>query len=301
VRFYLDSNVYQALVASGEVEATKKWLAQAGHKVLASDTNRIEAERIPSDGERAQRLTALVALADEVLLPEGFVAAREVASEIRLVHPVWMRRRADTETISRFLNDTRRKWRAIRDDARTYPRHEHQQGLVAAGAGLVRVMQREARKQIVAGAAAAPTLLSDSELDQYWRVQNMAVWWNALRGVEVSRDYREFLMPYLTGEVDRSDWQRFWLAEASGERVVVNRALALADYWQRFAAITAGNAQDAIHASHLLDADCLVTADRDFHKVLLLLSPHLRDAARPVYLNKSLGAPYLPQLESLSS
>jgi len=111
--------------------------------------------------------------------------------------------------------------------------------------------------------------LNDPE--QAWRVNCLQVWHNAVvNRVPASRDYVDYLGPYLRPEAFKDDRKTadFWLREVDSTRMPLNRSSGLAHYFQLEHKISHGNPCDTLHACYLLNVEVFVTADTAFAKVL---------------------------------
>src|SRR5262249_7343988 len=106
-----------------------------------------------------------------------------------------------------------------------------------------------------------------------------------------SRDYLDYLGPYLKKEALRDKWDAasFWLDDVDGARTKLNRAIGLAQHFQVSRKLQASNADDVLHAAYLLEAEVFVTADRRFALVLNDVAGFIGLCARIEYIRREEG------------
>jgi hypothetical protein len=71
--------------------------------------------------------------------------------------------------------------------------------------------------------------LDPSDPEIFWRIDGLMVWYNAIEGRDPScRDYHDWLAPYVkSGSFRDPSYQSFWLQEASGDAMPLNRLVGL--------------------------------------------------------------------------
>ena len=141
--------------------------------------------------------------------------------------------------------------------------------------------------------------LADPEV--FWRVESLVVWYNAIEGRKPSsRDYFDWLAPYLKpGSFKDPSYHSFWLHEASGEEMPLNKLVGLVNFYQLEHKVTHGNAADQLHACHWLRQDLFLTADSAFHNVLAqIANVHFPRTPKPVFIDRQ-GSSCVTQVESI--
>jgi hypothetical protein len=301
VQLYLDTNVFDHVLAAGEADRLATWLQAEGHTVLLSSMHLSEAIAIPDAAKRRELIAFLTGLPRRHLPPVGYLHAAELRAEVERCRPGWLRHFPDTSRVSYWLNGDKRRWvEAKRDPDRLAEQFLGSYRPVAEGGiAAVREAQKEMRQALVAGATHTPGFgfggyevatpgarLNDAEL--WWRRGCLTAWYTALiLRPEVMRDYYDYLAPYLIlDRIEEADFSRFWLNDADRLALRRNATASLIDWAQLRRKITHGNAADALHATYLFDADYLITGDRAFFEALTTL-PDLGDAGLLVLTARS--------------
>ncbi len=306
MRVYLDTNVYSMAASLGDVEALHASCKRGGIQVLASAENLLEILAIPDDNDRRREMTALTRIASKFeQTPLSYRHAMEVLYELRRLRPQWVRSPVGYRKAKAFLAAHREGWRQARrgevppSEAFAAYRRDAESGIDRA-----RQHQRglkEFRKEDVGdawflavgegNAAAEPLERIDlTDADQAWRLDCLGVWQNAIiRKDPASRDYRDYLGPYLTDSalLDETSVVSFWLHEVDSLRMPLNRICGLATYFQLRHKIGHGNPLDGLHAGHLIDVDCFVTADRAFFAVCEAIGRVVNSVARIRLMNRA--------------
>ena len=121
--------------------------------------------------------------------------------------------------------------------------------------------------------------MSDPEV--FWRVESLQAWYEAIEMRPASRDYDDWLSPYLKrGSFRDPSYQSLWLEEASGATMPLNRLIGLVKFYQLAQKVTHVNAADQLHAGHWLRSDLFLTADRPFHSVLTRIAVYTSQITR---------------------
>jgi hypothetical protein len=276
---YFDTNVYSLIATTGEAGRLRAWLDENGVTVFASMDNLMETWATPRASTMELQLQAITTVARRFeRLPQPYLHAKEVLIELQRFRPGWIKPRPQTRGISRYLRTHACHWNCAK--AGRLPdqeSHAAYQKLYSSGAERALEAQRAAKRvgdddAVFLGEAGRfglqPVVKVDlRDAEQAWRITCLTAWHAAI--VErrpSSRDYLDYLGPYLTTEAfrDKQDAASFWLAEVDGARMKLNRAVGLAQHFQVFRKLQASNAGDIIHAAYLLEAEVLLTADRRF-------------------------------------
>ena len=289
MKLYFDHNIYARIVERDETGKVEGWLQATTNQILPSAVTMLEALRISSDADRADRIGTIMRLCPTFPTPHAFLDAREIRDELRGVRPSWLRARPETAAIDLHLNDHRNQWRSMRaDPSYRSPLFGRVEAVLNPGVGLVRGSHRAGR----AGLQPQMDEMDSREelavvLDAMWRVESMEVWHGALFDRNpMMRDYWDYLSPYLVPlEITGDDWQRLWLNDVRAEHLPRARTLALAGYFQQRHSISPGNALDTLHAVGLLYCDIFLTCDKALHSALVELRPWLPQGGRPLLLD----------------
>jgi hypothetical protein len=139
-----------------------------------------------------------------------------------------------------------------------------------------------------------PIIDAYPELERYVRAQLFHDWSLLLtEPINVSAE-TEWLAPLLDlttmFRAPREDWQRFCIVETDLVRVPMNHVSVLVEYCQHGRQVTFGNTVDRIHACHLVDFDCVVSADKDFYDVMTAMLSLVTVPGKPVYLDRAAGS-----------
>jgi hypothetical protein len=120
--------------------------------------------------------------------------------------------------------------------------------------------------------------------EAYWRTASAVNWWASLHDDRPLDDYRDWLAPYVdTRRINSDDWATLWIREIQPVR---DRLLRFVEYLQTESRVDAGNFEDLLHASYMLDVDVLVTSDVRFHYYLSELARQswMKNSAIPMLL-----------------
>jgi hypothetical protein len=299
VRVYFDNNVYSRIEAEGSADTLKGWLKDTGATLRVSDTLMTEAFRISDPATRARRFEVITTLATEYPRPGLFLSTRELVAAIQRHRSTWLRRKPDTDFISRFLNLDRNTWRRLRADPAYVPEGlEKPIGILHGLLGEVRDGQRKTRRRLRASGTPLTEALDPSGADQYWRTAAALQVVRLLFADEALRPYARLLLAYLDkAMITPADFASFFKDEVEDVELPRHRISGIADYFQRRYEVTTGNFMDLGHATEMLEVDVVFTRDTTFHKVLEDVAKHLPVRGAPVLLSSQ--APVVEQLEAV--
>jgi hypothetical protein len=299
VRVYFDNNVYSRIDDEGSVNAVEGWLKEARARLRVSESLMAEVFRISDPGARARRFEVIATLATEYPRPGTFLWTRELIAAIQRHRPTWLRRKPDTEFVSRFLNFDRNTWRRISADPAYVPAGlDKPLGVLHDSVGEVRDGQRKTRQRLHASGTSLPEALEPSGADRYWRTAAAVQVVRLLFADEAFRPYARLLLAYLDkSKITPDDFASFFRDEVEDVELPRHRISGTADYFQRRYEVTTGNFMDLGHAAEMLEVDVLFTRDATFHRVLEDVSRHIAVRAAPVLLSSK--AHVVEQLEAL--
>lgn len=305
---YFDTNLYKYIVECGEVPFVADMLRKHKLKLLASLSNLTELLANPNEDQMFKEVKSLRAISDfHEEIPQPYLHAKEVLMAISRLRPKWLRPLIDRRQIDYYLKEKRLLWARVRRS--DYPvddppflayRHTAETGISE-----IRNLQRTIRSELLKGnnlwemriqrksinidleQSVVPVDWDDPEI--WWRTDCMATWFESLVRLQPAlRDYNDFLSPYVDAEkFIGDDYSQFWMKDVKAKWVPRNRLMALAGFYQLKRKITHGNAEDLNHASHLLDVDYFLTADKSFYGVLQDVTRHFDKSGSPVLINRS--------------
>jgi hypothetical protein len=302
MNIYFDTTIYDFIVRKQEEIAVRQFLDHNGLRVRVSSDNIYEMLATPKPDHQLAQIAAVVIIADHYEdRPASWQHAEEVRAEIARCQPGWLRYAPSKKLLrkaERFLVEHRNLWHKIKS-------------LQLPSPGAVTIYERDARtgrehvmnfqnqmKEFVRSKEARFTSYNGTTpiaqhrkltAEEFWRDDCMHVWFNALVKKErASRDYADWLSPYLKDEAFlRDSYFTFWLEDVDPARVPKNHVVALTSYYQMHYKLSFGNAGDQIHATHLLDVDLFITADKRFHWILdKIVTNHYPEKQRPILISR---------------
>jgi hypothetical protein len=233
----------------------------------------------------------------------AYVHAREVLAEARRLRPSWVRRTVFSKKARRFLEARTKEWERARrgwvpaDDLQAESRRDFEAGVKRSREA--QKAQRKARYSPdtkltlmrISPEGLVPVMempLDDPE--KSWRLDCLLAWRTAIvERIPASRDYYDYLAPHLREGAfkDDADYRTFWLEQVQASQVPANRVSGLVHHFQMGHKISHGNAGDALHARHLLDAEIFVTADQALAGVLQEVAAITDGCARVRLIDRS--------------
>ena len=311
IQLYFDTNIYSFIREKREMAQVADVLAAHPCVLVASSANLFEMFAIEDRSKQAQEVGVLVGLADEFERhPDSWLHAFELRGEIKRLRPKWFRPVVSKRRIRGFLKGHQELWK----EAKTGILPPH--GAFAAfkrdfevGVAQSPTAQKDLRQDILSSQTDYALVSSSGRVisvdttdpETYWRVDCFLVWYEAIEGGNpASRDYADWLAPYSRRGCFREDsYPTFWLTEARGEAVPLNRLTGLVAYYQLLRKISHGNAVDQLHSGHWLRSDLFVTADKAYHQVLTDVATH-HYPRRPLPVLADRSAPsFVSQLKTL--
>jgi hypothetical protein len=303
ITVYFDNSVLDPIAAQRVGGRVKKLLKEHRAVAFASIQNLIEFFRIDLDDDlRAQRIRTLLQVArireDEPLLYQDI---RALVAQIRKHHPDWINDKPNEFRIRKELNDAKIVW----DRLKSNPEHRPP-GFLRSRRWLKGVigesMSRHRRRgQIPKPGSALSAAFEDPSFDLrmqplfralpapegHWREHMGLAYWAALAANdELGSNLKDWLGPYLRLErVGTEPWMRFWLAELDATAIPRMRVEGMTDYFQE--KVDSGNAGDIEHAGYGVGRDFLLTADKDFHRILKLVEQQPTSMARSMLVDRN--------------
>ncbi|MFD4125241.1 hypothetical protein ACFXKK_04665 [Streptomyces globisporus] len=291
----LDNNIWSYLGDEQAGDRFKTVAHSLGYRVVTAPSVLLEVLQHPHSDMRAAIIEAITTATDERLRSEADREGAEVISEVRRLHPEWMRAVPDTGREATWRTYwTKRFWREAVEhhdrlrDAEPARRTARTVRFLVDNQKEQRGRWREAGFDLrdLSRITLAPSEETPFEQragwpsDEWvaaWRPYSQEVYWHAFaRGRRsVLTQEETTYADWVGARVDlramcdsREAFNRFWLYEV--ESAYMPRA------WLRWAAdtvqmdmkVTDGNPIDVQHASYLPDCDVFLTADKNFVRVL---------------------------------
>ncbi|WP_159044337.1 hypothetical protein [Streptomyces sp. NRRL B-24085] len=291
----LDNNIWSYL---GDERAGKqfKTLARSlGHQVVTAPSVLLEVLQHPRSDIRAAIIEAIMTATDERLRSEADQEGAEVISEVRRLHPEWMRAMPDTGREATWRTYwTKRFWREAMEHHDRLRETEPAQRTARTARFLVENQKEQRERWRKAGfdlsdlsriklspsedtTAEQQTGWAPGEWIAAWRPYCQEVYWSAfVRGRRSLFTHEEATYAdWIGARVDlgamcasREAFNRFWLYEVERASLPRNWLRWAADTVQMDMKVTGGNPLDVQHASYLPDCDGFLTADKNFVRVL---------------------------------
>jgi hypothetical protein len=302
VQIYFDTNVYRFVHAAGEVSLMRELLEAYGCTLTASGGNVFETLAIQSAKERRAELDVLVQVARRFTRqPSSWLHSVELKNELRCRRPSWIRRVLSSQTEKRvqaLLRGHLRIWEMVRGgqlppaDAYALYRDDAEKGILTQRQFQKTIREFRSFNNVSVSLQDSSGKISDvdpSDPEIFWRLDGLMVWYKAIEGKDPScRDYNDWLTPYMKpGSFRDPSYRCFWLQEASGDAMPLNKLVGLVNFYQLSHKVTHGNAADQLHAGHWLREELFVTADSAFYSVLKQIADvHFPQRPKPMFIDR---------------
>ncbi len=298
ISVYFDTNVYRFAREKDEVEAIRLILKNFDAQLVVSSGNIFETLAISQSKSRREEAQAIVSLEPRYEdKPESWRHAQELLFEIRRRRPNWVRSVSFRRSIKSFLQGHLQLWEMFKrgdfPSAEAYAqyRRDFEQGVERSSEldKFLRIRMRAGDTFSFGKSSSDATVIELHDPEVFWRFESLMAWHSAvvLRSA-ASRDYADWIDPYLkNGAFEDASYESFWLHDASGANLPLNRLTSLITFHQLKRKITHGNAVDQIHGSNWLLQDVFFTADRAFYDVLMDVRAHaFGNVLEPILLHR---------------
>ncbi|WP_143626310.1 hypothetical protein [Streptomyces viridosporus] len=291
----LDNNIWSYLGDERAGDQFKTVAHSLGHRVVTAPSVLLEVLQHPRSDMRAAIIEAITTATDERLRSEADREGAEVVSEVRRLHPEWMRAVPDTGREATWRTYwTKRIWREAAEhheqlrDTEQARRTAHTARFLVDNQKEQRERWREADfdlrdlSRITLSPSEETTTeqragWAPGERIAAWRPYNQEVYWRAFatgrRAVLTHEDTT--YADWVGARVDlramcasREAFNQFWLYEVEAAHMPRNWLRWAADTVQADMKVTDGNPVDVQHASYLPDCEVFLTADKNFLRVL---------------------------------
>jgi hypothetical protein len=281
----LDANVWRRIVDARAGDQLIRAAVRANAEILAAPTIAYEALRTPQNDVREKLLSEITKPRWVRLMPEVFSESRELLGEIHRLRPVAIKPKADVAAFSQlrasWTNPKRGFWARVKDA----PSEElrlldvaGQKRLLEAGREQARARREEMKSapewehvplDQLGWIPAGDFKGWSGKLVEPWRVDAFATFDRALP--DPTSAYRDWLEPFCDINrllEDRTAWTNFWFEEVAVERLPRMWVRWAVEYLQRFRKVTPGTPGDSQLATHLCEADALITEDRTLVQII---------------------------------
>ncbi|GGP77786.1 hypothetical protein [Streptomyces sindenensis] len=295
MRIMLDNNIWSYL---GDARAGKQFRAlthSLGHRVVTAPSVLLEVLQHPRSDIRAAIIEAMMTATDERLRSEADREGAEVISEVRRLHPEWLRAVPDTGREATWRTYwTKRVWREaleqherlrVAEPARRTARtvqllvenQKEQQEVWREGKFNLRDLSMITLSPSEETTAEQQAGWVPGEKIAAWRPYSQEVYWLAFwKGRRAALTHEDTTYADWVGaRVDlhamcasREAFNRFWLYEVEATHMPRTWLRWAADTVQADMKITNGNPIDVQHAAYLPDCEAFLTADKNFVRVL---------------------------------
>lgn len=284
-----DTNIWRYVVDEGAVEDVRKAARAAEVDIVACPAVLYECLRIPKPRLRDELAKALTRQAWLRPMPEAFLEAEDLRSEIQRARSRWMVAAPNLGYWWKLQSDWQQgTWRRARSRtgfmARAIDdRRPDDLGRARAQASVSRARAQELGHTIATlklDQATAWYLEEvpgwDGEKFESWRAEGEARWWRDLIG-DPTPTMDEWLGPWLDlGYIrtHRSEWTSFWTREVQRERLPREWVRWAMGAVQALKKVTPGTPVDNQIATYLTDFETFVTADRGFADCVETMRPY---------------------------
>ena len=247
MRLFLDTNVWSYLADNGACDDLAAVAKRASVQLLVSPAIVDEARALPQPEARTRLVKAVTDRRWTRLFPESFSECEEVKREILGLRPEWFVATPKLTEVNRLRYDWVRRSGGFWDRARAEE------------------AERETHLQHVAGIPDVGTPGWSGEPVQYWRLPSL----NFFRSELLV--YASPALEWIDAELDvgrmvgdAASMNRLWLHEMGPVSVPRQWLRGAFDFLQAWHKVTDGSPGDSRLATHLVEVDRFVSADKNF-------------------------------------
>lgn len=281
MRFFLDTNIWSYIASEGAGSDLAKSARIAGNEIVISPAVVDEVQQM-SDVEGRRRLIKLVTGKDWTrLMPEVFSECAEVKSEIIRLRPEWRITEPNMKEYNRLRYDWVRPKKGFWDRARRGVetsvtnesfRRDKEERLAEEESFVIRERLKEVKKpggetylQYVGHTPNTGTPGWSGKPVHYWRMPSLHMFKSELQV------YESAISEWLDSEINvramltsPESMNRLWLHELDPALVPRQWLRGSFEFLQAWHKVTTGTPGDARLATHLVDADVIISADKNF-------------------------------------
>jgi hypothetical protein len=289
-RILFDTNVWNYFAEHSSAAILKKEIRERASKILVAPSTLYEALRVKDAGSRARRAALITDPAWTRLMPEAYSESQELLAEIKRLRPQWLNPKGDRGVSQRFRHDWRRTKAGFWQRVRQNPDREANFIAQLGGPDLdIARSHAYAQRQLFVDANWKPsTPLTDvvaqlldcapgygGDKIPAWRIN---AWTSTTAALE--KPGHPYL-DWLSGDLDfrqlgsdPASWLKFWFYEVQSVRMPRFWLRWAFEHLQLFHKVTDGTPGDAQLGTYLLEADVIVSADKNFLLITEAVRPY---------------------------
>ncbi|MGR6616711.1 hypothetical protein ACU6QK_10765 [Pseudomonas rhodesiae] len=280
MRFFLDTNIWSYIANEDAGDELATHARAAGVEIVVSPAVVDEVQQLPVPEARRKVIQLLTKKDWKRLMPEVFSECAELKAEIIKLRPEWVIAEPNMREFNRVRYDWIRRtggyWDRARRGVETPPtnesvRREQEERLAVEQSFAIRErMQKikpggETHLQYVGHIPEAGTLGWTGKPVHYWRVPSLHMFKSELQV------YESAVREWLDSEIDvpamlssPESMNRLWFHELDPAAVPRQWLRGSFEFLQAWHKITTGTPGDTRLATHLVDADIIISADKNF-------------------------------------
>lgn len=281
MKVLLDSNVWRYLADQNASAALQKCVTESDIEIVVTPSLVFETLELLNEPVRKSILKLQALPIWTRLMPETFLEIEEIKASIRRYRPEWIINNPDMTQVNQLARDWTESdggfW--ARAGADIAPPTTNESIRLEIEHHLARLESQKIRANLLSRGQTLPKVsLCDvfgnppasipgwlGAPVEYWRVPSLHVMWNELQ--IYASPYRE----WIDSEVDINaifespdKFTQLWYYQMSAEDTPRQWLRGAFEYLQAYHKVTSGNPVDSQLASHLIDVDVIVSADRNF-------------------------------------
>lgn len=285
MRVLFDTNVWRYVVDAGFENRLFQVTRRSNLSINIAPAIIVETLRM-SDVQKLRKIIELQTRGCwNRLMPDAFLQCEDVKREMMRTHPEWALKSKNINLFRKLRYDWTRTMGGFWEKVRSNPEKIAEQYKRQDSAALtqVREQSREVRKSVIEenvpmvntsllrdwkGSWRNP-ISGEEVIADAWRVYAELIWRNMLSTETVFKQWLgcdldiKFLLSYQS-----SEYMRFWQSEAIVEAVPREWIRASVYGMQSERKVTDGNPTDSAIATHAVDVDLIVSADKNFIAML---------------------------------
>jgi hypothetical protein len=289
-RILFDTNIWNYLADHSSVPTLKRAMHVGATIILVAPSTLYEALRVQNTETRSRRAAMITDQAWTRLMPEAYSESQELLGEIRRLRPQWLKRKGNRAALQRLRHDWGRTkagfWQRVRSNPDQEAKYIAQ--LSNHDLEIMRTHAYAQRKQMITSDWDATTPLNDvvamlkegregydGNKIQAWRMSGWSSTTHALKSA--GHPYPEWLVADVDFDTlihDKASWLRFWFYEVEASRMPRFWLRWAFEYYQLFYRVSDGTPGDAQLATYLLDADVVISADKNFLRITDVIRPY---------------------------
>lgn len=281
MKFLLDTNVWSYVARTKMMPDLLRACSKKRIKFLVAPASVTEARSQLDPELRKQLLSIMTHERWTRLMPDTFLEAQEIKVALLALRPQWAIAQPDTREFNKLRYYWLRRdggfWQFFRDEVplpvtNESIREQRENGLARQEVRAIRDLfkegsQREALTHLQKVTLEANAPIVGKTTVEYWR---LATAYHLRQELQVyASPYREWLdceIDVFAMMSDMDDFENAWFCELQPSQAKRQWLRASMEYLQRWHKPTSGSPADSQLASHLVDADYFVTADKNFAK-----------------------------------